>query len=225
VLFVPCSARTEVILGAVGHYAGWRPTLLVLAIIFVLWIGIGLLLQRMLPGSSSGLVMEMFGFRRPSVRRVVEKAWTQFREFLFVATPIVIVGSLVLGGLYETGWLARLAGPLDPVVVGWLGLPAVAGVTLLVGMLRKELSLQLLVALAVASAGFAGAGLTQLMSETDLVVYALVNAIALPCISSVAVFWRRQGWAKAMLVVASSVALAVVIGGIVARILPLVGMK
>jgi ferrous iron transport protein B len=175
----------------------------------------------MLPGESRGLVMEMFGFRRPSIRRVAAKAWEQFREFLFVATPIVVAGSLVLGGLYESGWLMYLSRPLSPIVEGWLGLPAIAGVTLLVGMLRKELSLQLLVALVVATTGATAAGLAGLMSPTQLVVFALVNAIALPCISSVAVYWRRQGTVRTASLIAVSVAIAVVIGGIVSRVLTL----
>lgn len=223
VLFVPCSARTAVIMGAVGHYVGWRPAAMVLLIVFVQWVVIALALQAMTRGESRGLVMEMFAFRRPSLKRVAEKAWAQFREFLFIATPIVIVGSLVLGGLYESGRLVWLSAPLAPVVEGWLGLPAVAGLTLLVGMLRKELSLQLLVALAVATTGFAGAELTELMGPTAIVVYALVNAIALPCISSVAVFWRRHGAARTLSVVGASVVLAVVMGGTVARVLPLLG--
>lgn len=223
VLFVPCSARTAVIMGAVGHYVGWQPAALVLLLVVVQWVVIALALQAMMPGASRGLVMEMFAFRRPSLKRVAEKAWTQFREFLFIATPIVIVGSLVLGGLYESGGLTRLSAPLAPVVEGWLGLPAVAGLTLIVGMLRKELSLQLLVALAVATTGFAGAELIGLMGPTAIVVYALVNAIALPCISSVAVFWRRHGTLRTMGVVAASIVLALVMGGTVARVLPLLG--
>jgi len=155
---------------------------------------------------------------------VGSKAWAQFREFLFIATPIVVAGSLVLGALYETGWLAEMSRPLEPFITGWLGLPAVAGLTLMVGMLRKELALQLLIALAVATAGIAGAELTQLMSATDIAVYALVNALALPCISSVAVFWRRQGAARTLAVVGASVAIALVVGGIAARVLPLLGM-
>jgi Fe2+ transport system protein B len=95
---------------------------------------------------------------------------------------------------------------------------------LIVGMLRKELSLQLLVALAVASTGFAGAELTGLMGATAIVVYALVNTVALPCISSVAVFWRRQGALPAIAVVSASVALALLVGGIAARVLPLLGL-
>jgi ferrous iron transport protein B len=223
VLFVPCSARTAVILGAVGHYVGWQPAALVMVLVFVQWIVIGLTLQKIVPGTSRGLVMEMFPFRRPSLKRVLEKAWLQFREFLFVATPIVVVGSLILGGLYESGWLVYLSEPLSPVVEGWLRLPAVAGLTLIVGMLRKELSLQLLVALAVATSGLAGAALTDLMDPTAIVVFALVNAIALPCISSVAVFWRRHGLRWTAAVIAASVALALVMGGTVARVLPLLG--
>jgi ferrous iron transport protein B len=223
VLFIPCSARTAVILGAVGHYIGWQPALLVLGIVFAVWLGVAFLLERMLPGDSRGLVMEMFGFRRPSLRRVAAKAWVQFREFLFVATPIVVAGSLVLGGLYESGWLMYLSTPLAPVVEGWLGLPAIAGVTLVAGMLRKELSLQLLVALVVATAGAASAGLGDMMTPIQLVVYALVNAIALPCISSVAVFWRRQGALRTAAVIAASVAVAVVLGGVVSRVLALTG--
>jgi ferrous iron transport protein B len=223
VLFVPCSARTAVILGAVGHYSGWEPALLVLGIVFGVWLGVAFGLERLLRGHASGFVMEMFGFRRPSLRRVASKAWVQFREFLFIATPIVVVGSLVLGGLYESGWLLRLSEPLSPVVEGWLGLPAIAGVTLLAGMLRKELSLQLLVALAVATAGSAGAVLTDLMSASDLVVFAVVNSIALPCVSSLAVYWKRQGWKRAGGVIVASIAIALFVGGVLARILDLVG--
>ena len=224
VLFVPCSARTAVILGSVGHYLGWQPTLVVLGILVAVWLGAGMSLQKMVPGASRGLVMEMFPFRRPSLRRVAGKAWIQFREFLFVATPIVVVGSLVLGGLYETGWLLKLSGPLAPVMEGWLGLPAIAGLTLLLGFLRKELSLQLLVAWAAATAGAAGASLTGLMSATDIVVFALVNAIALPCISSVTVYWRKNGPGATAAAVAGTIGIALVIGGILARVLPLLGM-
>jgi ferrous iron transport protein B len=223
VLFVPCSARTAVILGSVGHFLGWQPTLLVLGILLMVWLGVGEALERIVPGGSLGLVMEMFPFRRPSIKRVASKAWGQFKEFLFVATPIVIVGSLVLGGLYETGWLVKLSDPLEPIVAGWLGLPAIAGLTLLLGFLRKELSLQLLVALAVATAGFAGASITELMSPTDIVVFALVNAIMLPCISSMTVYWRRNGLAATALALVATIAIALVAGGVLARVLPAVG--
>ncbi|MRS11451.1 MAG: ferrous iron transport protein B [Actinobacteria bacterium] len=222
VLFIPCSARTAVILGSVGAFIGWQAALMVLGIVLALWVGIALALERILPGDSQGLVMEMFGFRRPSLRRIVEKSWVQFREFLFVATPIVVAGSIILGGLYETGWLFKLSEPLEPLIGGWLGLPTVAGITLIVGFLRAELSLQLLIALAAATTGHA-TGISEIMSPIALVVFALVNTIALPCISSVAVYWRREGLRAAIAVIVGSVVVSVVVAGLVARVLAFVG--
>jgi len=224
ILFIPCSARTAVILGAVGHYVGMETALIVFLLVMLCWLAIAITLQRLLPGRSEGLVMEMFGFRRPAIRRVLAKAWEQFREFLFVAMPIVVVGSLVLGLLYETGWLSYLSIPLKPFVEDWLGLPPVAGVTLVAGMLRKELSLQLLAALSAAAVGFAGAELTDVMTQADLIVYVLVNAIALPCVSSVAIFWNRHGWRTSLVVIAAGLVVALGLGGIVARVLPFFGI-
>lgn len=223
IALVPCSARTAVVLGAVGHYIGWQPALGVFAVVGVLAAASGLALNRIVPGTSPGLVMEMFPYRRPRLSGVMSKAWSQFREFLFVATPIVIAGSLVLGALYETGWLWRLTGPLEPVVVGWLGLPSVAGLTLLLGTLRKELALQLLVAMAVASMGAAAANLTSFMTPTNLFVYALVNTIAVPCVSTLAVLARQQGWLRTAAIVLFTLVAAIVMGGTFARLLPLLG--
>lgn len=223
IVLVPCSARTAVVLGAVGHYIGWQPALGVFGVVLVLTVATGWGLDHMLPGHTSGLVMEMFPFRRPTLAGVLRKAWTQFREFLFVATPIVVVGSLVLGALYETGVLWRLTEPLKPVVEGWLGLPAVAGLTLILGMLRKELALQLLIAMAVVSIGAGATDLTSFMTPTNLFVYALVNTIAMPCVSTVAVLARQEGWARAGIVISFTVVVALLFGGIFARVLPLLG--
>ncbi|MFA5843663.1 MAG: ferrous iron transport protein B [Coriobacteriia bacterium] len=223
VTFVPCSARTAVILGAVARYIGWRPALGVFAVVAIVTVTVGVVLGRMLPGSPRGLVMEVFPFRRPSVRGVLRKAWGRFAEFLVVATPIVVVGSMVLGGLYETGWLFRLTAPLAPIVEVWLGLPAVAGLTLLVGILRKELALQLLATLAIASVGRHAGDLLAFMGPTDLFVYALVNTLAIPCISTVTVLAGELGWRRAAAIVGLTVSVALLVGGIFARLLPLLG--
>ncbi|MDO8949736.1 MAG: ferrous iron transport protein B [Actinomycetota bacterium] len=223
VALVPCSARTAVVLGAVGHYIGWQPALGVFAVVFAVGIATALGMNSLFPGHTGGLVMEMFAFRRPRLGSILKKAWAQFREFLFVATPIVIVGSLVLGTLYETGWLWKLTGPLEPIVVGWLGLPAIAGLTLVLGTLRKELALQLLITMAVVAMGSSASNLMTFMTPTNLFVYALVNTLAVPCVSTITVLVRQQGWARASGIVAFTVAVALLTGGIFARLLPALG--
>ncbi len=223
IAMIPCSARTAVIMGAVGHYIGLLPALGVFIVSAVVTGIVGIVLDRMIPGSGAGMVMEMFPFRRPSLRVVWRKAWDQFREFLLIATPIVIVGSIVLGGLYESGWLWKLSAPLDPVVVGFLGLPSIAGLTLLFGLLRKEFALQLLVTLGIATMGEQANDLLTFMGPTDLFVYALVNTLAMPCVSTVAVLGRTLGWKRTSFVTAVTVGTALAMGGLFASVLPAIG--
>ena len=214
VVLTPCSARTAVILGAVSHTAGWQAALCVYAVTTILTILTGIGLHRVLPGQGTGLVMEMFPFRWPALRPILRKTWLRFHHFVVVATPIVVGGSIVLGGLYETGLLWYLAIPLRPIFEGWLGLPAVAGLTLVVAILRKELALQLLVTLAMIQYGPQASNLLTFMRPDQIVVYALVNTIYVPCLATIAILGRELGWRRALLISGFTILLALVIGGV-----------
>lgn len=219
ITLIPCSARTAVILGAVSLFVGWKPAvaiyLITLALVFIVGAG----LNRVMPGKSTGLVMEMFPFRAPIISNILKKTWFRFKDFVFVAFPIVLFGSLVLGGLYETGYLWKLASPLSPVVEGWLGLPAVAGLTLIFAVLRKELALQLLVTLSMVMYGGGAKNLLLFMTPAQLFVYALVNTIYFPCVATIAVLGRELGWKRAFGIMAFTITLAILIGGIAFRII------
>jgi len=220
IVLVPCSARTAVILGAVANFVGWFYALLIYAFEVALIGLVGLGLHRLLPGESSGLVMEMFPFRVPSVSAVAKKTWFRFKDFAFVAFPIVTLGSLVLGALYETQYLWMIVNPLQPVVLGLLGLPAVVGITLILGVLRKELTLELLVALAIVQYGATAQNLLVFMTPLQIFVFALVVTIYIPCVATVAVLGRELGWRNALFIMAFTIALALVMGGLAYRILP-----
>jgi ferrous iron transport protein B len=220
ITLVPCSARTAVIVGAVSLYGGWQWAMFVYAVVVAVGVGAGLGLNRLLPGKPGDLVMEMFPLRRPSVWLVVRKTWARLRDFVWVAAPIIIGGSVLLGALYESGLVWHLTRPLSPVVEGWLGLPAVAGLTLLFAVLRKELALQLLVALAVVVYGGAAHNLLHFMTVHQLVVYALVSCLYVPCASTIAVLGRELGWKIAGLISAGTLVVALIVGGAVSHVLP-----
>ncbi|MDD5473074.1 MAG: ferrous iron transport protein B [Candidatus Methanoperedens sp.] len=219
ITLIPCSARTAVILGAVSLFVGWKPAVAIYIIVLALVFLVGIGLNRVMPGSSTGLVMEMFPFRMPLMSNIVKKTWHRFKDFVFVAFPIVLVGSMVLGALYETGYLWKLASPLSPVVEGWLGLPAVAGLTLIFAVLRKELALQLLVTLAVVMYGGGAKNLLLFMTPAQLFVYALVNTIYIPCVATIAVLGRELGWKRAGGIMAFTTTLAILVGGIAYRVI------
>jgi ferrous iron transport protein B len=221
---MPCSARSAVIIGAVAGVAGWQYALLTYALVFAVLVAAGLGLNRLLPGKESAFVMEMFPFRRPVLRQVMGKTWRRFREFVWDAAPIIVIGSLVLGALYETDVVWRLTEPLAPIVEDWLLLPAVAGLTLIFAVLRKELALQLLLVFAAVSAGGAVASVGSFMTTPQIVTYAVVNAIYIPCLATIAVLSRELGWRRTAMVCAGTVLVALMVGGLVAHALPLLGL-
>lgn len=219
----PCSARTAVIIGAVAGVAGWQYALLTYGVLLVVMVGAGLVLNRLLPGQEGPLVMEMFPFRRPVVRQVLGKTWRRFREFVWDAAPIIIIGSMVLGVLYETGLVWQLGPILSPIVEGWLMLPAVAGLTLIFAVLRKEMALQLLLVFAAVQAGGAAVSISSFMTTSQIVTYAIVNAIYIPCLATITVLGRVVGWRRTVYISLGTIGLALAVGGVVARLLPLLG--
>jgi ferrous iron transport protein B len=224
IVLVPCSARIAVILGAASAYLGLEYALLICGIDFLLIAAVGIGLNKILPGKSMGLVMEMFPFRFPSLTTTLKKTWFRLRDFVKIALPITLVGSFFMGTLFEMGYLWMLNAPLSPLTVGLLGLPAVTGLSLILGVLRKELALQLLVALAIIQYGPMASNLLTFMSPAQIFTYAIVVTIYFPCTATAAVIGKELGWKNAVLIMTFTVFLAILIGAIIFRLTPFIGL-
>lgn len=212
ITLIPCNARLAVIIGAVSHYLGWQIALIILMGEMLLVVSVGFILARMLPGQAQGMILELFPFRMPTLRVTWQKTWMRFKDYLFIAMPIILAGSAGLGLLYETGWIWRLTDPLSPVIEGWLGLPGVAGLTLLFAILRKEMAIQFLVVLATVQYGSQASNLLHFMTPHQLIVYAVVTIIYVPCVATIAALWRELGAKRALGISLSTIALALAIG-------------
>jgi ferrous iron transport protein B len=216
IVLVPCSARVAVIMGGVSRFVGWGYALLLFAILFIIVIAAGVLLNKIMPGESAGLVMEMFPFRRPSVMNVLKKTWLRLKDFFYIAAPLIVAGSFLLGLLYESGWILKLTTPLQPIAEWWLGIPAVALLALIFAFLRKELALALLVVLAAqAIPGVTESStLLDFMSRGQIFTFALVCSVYIPCVATLAVLWRELGVRDSLSITGSTVILALLIGGL-----------
>jgi len=212
---VPCSARTVVILGLVGAYVGVQWALALYVVDFMLIFIIGRLLNRLLPGVSVGIIMEMPPYRLPSGKVVLKQAWNRFKPFLLTALPLIIVGSIVIEAMRITGVLSLVSTALSPITVVWLGLPAFTGFLFIFGVLRKEAALVLL-------ATAAGTlNIQSVMSPVQMIVFALVIMIYVPCVATIAALVRETGWKRAGLITFSEIGLAILLGGIAFRLLSL----
>ncbi len=213
---VPCSARSSVVLGLVGAFIGWQWAILLLIFQFGLIFVIGLILNKINPAKSPGIIMEIPEYRIPSLKIVWRQAWFRFKDFLSIGIPLIVIGSMVIEVFKVLNWLDYITGFLTPVTVSWLGLPAFSGVLLIIGILRKEANLALLISLA------GGAAVTTIMSPLQMVVFSIVIMLYIPCISTIAVMIRETGLKITLAMAAAEIGLAILIGGLAYRILPLI---
>jgi ferrous iron transport protein B len=214
-VLIPCAARTVIILGLVGRYVGIQAAVGLYAFDLVLVFALGRIAFKALPGEPVGLIMEMPPYRVPSAKIVLKKTWFRTREFVYIAFPLIIAGSLVLATVSAFGLTQPLAEAISPLVEGWLRLPAVAGIPLVFGVLRKELTLILLTELA-GTTNFAA-----ILTPVQMVVFSLFTMIYIPCIATIAALVREYGWTRALAITAVDISLALVLAGIAARLLPI----
>ena len=209
--FIPCSARTTIILALVAFYLGPWWALGFYAANIILVAVLGRVLSLFFKTESPGLILEIPSLKIPSLKSIALKIWFQLKAFALFAWPLLIGGSVVLGLIQALHGDTVINTVLSPLVVGALGLPAALGVTLIFGFLRKELSmLMMLQAL--------GVGYTQLLtviSTKQIVVFTVFVSLFIPCLSTFAVLWREVGKKVAFLSAALSVTIAIVLSMLV----------
>jgi ferrous iron transport protein B len=206
---VPCSARTVVILGLVGAFMGFWPALSLYAVSFIIVFAVGRVLNRFIPGTNPGLIMEMPKLKWPPLRITFKQTWFRLKDFVVFAFPIIAGGSAVLYVVDRLGWLVPLTTWAAPFTEGVLGLPPVALVVLIFGVLRKELALIMLATL------MHTPHLGTVMTPQQMYVFALIVMLYVPCVSTIAALRREFGTRRAALVSAGEVALALVLGALV----------
>jgi ferrous iron transport protein B len=208
---VPCAARLAVVFGLVAFYLG--PSLALGIYLFNLFVIAltGRIISSMLPEDTPGLILEMPVYRLPTVKTVVQKAWFRAREFTVEAWPILIVGSIILSFLNYFNLSVFLNALVLPVT--WLlGLPSEVGVTLIFGILRKELSLIMLrQALNVSD-------FSQALTEIQMITFTVFVVFYVPCLATLAILKRELG-RREMLTIAGITVIIAIIAASFARII------
>ncbi len=213
--FIPCSARTTIVLALVAFYLGplwamgfYGANILVVAVV-------GWVVSRFLKEPSPGLILEIPSLKAPRLSSVLRKTWLQVHAFIKFAWPILIGGSLVLSLLSFVRADRWINDFLAPLVVKGLGLPHDLGVTLVFGFLRKELSLIMMLQ----ALGVDYHDLMTVISREQLVVFTVFISFFIPCLSTFAILWKEIGKRWAFLSVGLSVGVALVLSWAVRLVL------
>ncbi len=216
ITFAPCAARTILILGLVAAFVGFGWALALYAIDIAIIFALGRIALKVVPGQSTGLIMEMHSFKVPSLSVVSKQTWTRTKSLIYIVFPTYIAGSALVQVLYAVGVLKPISDALSPLTVAWLGLPANAGILLILGVVRKEFILLASVAV------FGSTNLALFLTPVQLITLALIGILYIPCLSTIAVLAKEFGWKTAATISAANFVTALVVGGIAYRLLSLV---
>ncbi|MFX1255259.1 MAG: ferrous iron transport protein B [Promethearchaeota archaeon] len=213
VTLIPCAAQTIIILSLVGKYLGllWVIGIYLFDVLVILVLG--RIAFKALPGESMGLIMEMSPLRTPNMRVVLTQTWFRVREFTYIAMPLIVVGSIFLKAIEVFGLLNPVNLILSPITVFWLGLPEKSGIALIFGIFRKELAVVLLGTL------FGTLDFASVMTPIQMIVFSIVTMLYIPCIASIAALKREFQWKKTAIIVGFEIVFALVVGGIIMRLL------
>jgi ferrous iron transport protein B len=205
--FIPCSARTTIILALVGFYLGpaWALGFYFFNILLVALIG--RLLTLFFKEPSPGLILEIPSLKTPSLMTMARKTYLELKSFVKFAWPLLVGGSVVLSLLQFLALDKVLNAAFSPLVVHGLGLPKPLGITLVFGFLRKELSLIMMLQ----ALGVEYKNLLTVITREQILVFTVFVSFFIPCLSTFAILWKETGKKIAFLSVGLSITVAVAI--------------
>lgn len=180
-LAVPCSAQLGLILALLHD----RPAALAVwtTVLVMVFLIVGFLSARIMPGEAPRFYMELPPLRWPSVSNVFLKTYTRVVWYLKEVIPLFLVASVLI-------WLGQLSGVFAwatrvlETPVRWIGLPAEAAQVFLFGFFRRD---------------YGAAGLYDLekagaMTGVQLTVAAVALTLFLPCVAQFLMNVKERGW-------------------------------
>lgn len=206
---VPCSAQIAVITAMMAKAPVIYSTIFLVFLVTVFGV-VGALLNKLTPGESSGLLIDLPPLRRPELKNVLQKTGSKTSGFMKEIFIFFAIGSLIITSLQVTGALDWIIKVMAPLVVGWLGLPAKAAQAFVMGFIRRDFG----------AAGF----FTMNLTNAQLLVGMSTITLFVPCIASAMVILKDRGTLYFLGVFTSSIGLAFLLGGLMMRGLTLVGL-
>jgi len=195
---VPCMAQIAMIVGLIGR-SGIGGMGMVFGTLFFVWVILGLFLNRIMKGESPEIFVEIPPYRLPYPGALWKKLWIRTKGFLREAVPFVLLGVFFVNILYTLGIIEFISRLTAPVVTGILGLPREAVGALIVGFLRKDVAVGMLLPLD--------------LSFSQLIVASVVLAMYFPCVATFVVLIRELGVKNMMKSALIMILSALVVGG------------
>jgi len=181
-LGVPCSAQLGVILGMLSD-VGPVATITWVGLMVGVILAVGFLASRVIPGESSDFILEIPPIRWPQVGNLAIKTMARIEWYLREAVPLFFVGTFILFAFDRLGWLLKIQGAAEPLIVHLLDLPPKATEAFLIGFLRRDYG----------AAGLYSMAKGGMLTHLQVVVSLVTMTLFMPCLANLLVIVKEHG--------------------------------
>jgi ferrous iron transport protein B len=178
---VPCSAQLGVILGILGGKPG--PFIAWVGVMSFLFLALGMVAARTLPGEIPSFYLEMPPLRLPRWNNVLTKTYSRMHWYFIEILPLFLLASVLIWVGNVTHSFEHIIGWIKPVVRS-MGLPDQSASAFLFGFFRRDYG----------EAGLFDLQRQGLMDMRQCFVSVLVISLLLPCIAQFFVMKKERGW-------------------------------
>ena len=180
-LAVPCSAQLGVILALLGSHP--KAMVLWTVIIMMVFLFIGFLTAKLLPGERPSFYIEIPPLRMPHLGNIFTKTYMRVKWYFLEILPLFLLASVLI-------WLGKLTRVFDFLIlllakpVTMIGLPEQTAKVFLFGFFRRD---------------YGAAGLYDLhkdgfLTGNQLLVACVALTLFLPCIAQFLMNLKERGW-------------------------------
>jgi ferrous iron transport protein B len=172
------------------------------AVILAVFVIAGTVMNKVMPGESSQLLIDLPAIRLPMLDNVLKKTFQKTVMFLKEAVPLFMIGAVIISVLQYTNALTYIQSAMSPITVSLLKLPGETSTAFIMGIIRRD---------------FGAAGLTSIvMTQQQVLVSLIVMTLFVPCIAAIMVIFKERGTRDALAIWLGSFLVAFLTGGIVA---------
>jgi ferrous iron transport protein B len=191
---IPCSARVTIIFALVAYFISPYAALVIFVLNLLVIALLGRIFAAFHPEASLGLILEIPAYQWPPLRNTLQKSWWRIKEFIILAWPLLILGSVLLA-MMEYGGMDRYLNWFLSPLTRLLDLPEAVGTTLIFGLMRKELSLIML------TQALGTNQILSVMTPSQIMVFTIFVTFYIPCLATIAALWREIRGKGALLAV------------------------
>ncbi|MDR0291754.1 MAG: 50S ribosome-binding GTPase [Elusimicrobium sp.] len=198
-IIAPCISQSAMIFSVLSP-RGFKYILMVFGTLLLTGVAAGYFLNKIMKGNPPEIFMEIPAWQMPKLREWLSKLRYRIKEYIIEAVPMIIIGVLIINLAQITGALDFITRRFRPFMQILFGLPGETASVMLLGFLRKDVSVALLVPFN--------------LTAQQLVTACIFMTMYAPCMATCFIMFKESGVKDGLKIIALTFTLATVIASI-----------